>query len=386
VSDLETIQYVSNGRTVICPDWNKIPGEEARKVSCKRRDCPRCGVNWARDWSKVNELNLEAYGGQIVMVTITAPGEDRLPWDEAHCARRRTHRHSGPAGCRVQQRAAREWSDTLTWRWSKLRKAAILATQRQLAETFALGPAPSILERAYEPQKRGVPHLHLVLGYRTRSERDAAHVFVGHLKRLAGEYDFGFADGSGKKRGMRNARPVVERHGIELRPMTGRDAARYLANYLTGRNPTKKSSIRENISHPTMPRSLLWLTPALTSVSSSERIGAMRERLGIARGTGVTMRMLRRARHFFAALEGRCPAPNWRDTTDALLTLSVFLQAFHHRGPPVDLRPALETAAYVDQHVRRESLWSRYPTSKITEFATDLLGKCMPLEPLEGAA
>jgi hypothetical protein len=374
-----SVQHVTyrdplSGEKRSCPAFDEYAGREVR---CKRRYCPICGVVWARDWHRVNEVNLEHYGGAVVMVTITAPGEERLPWDEAHCAHRRKHKHRGPTGCRVQQRAAREWADTLPWRWAKLRSAARLATRRAARDplTGELGQAPSLLERAYEPQKRGVPHLHVVLGYGTDAEKDAAHLFVGELKRLVGEYDFGFADGRGKRQ-RGHSRPVVERHGVQLRPMSGADAARYLANYITGRNPRKKASIRENIGDPTMPRSLIWLTPALTSPSTAERIELMRTRLGVPHGTGVTIRWLRKARHVYAAMRLLCPAPTWKSTSDAVLAVAAYLQAYEKR-PPGDLRPALELARSHDRHVRAHFRWADY-LDQLTGFAFELAGACLP--------
>lgn len=334
-TQLDVIKYRHRGQDVQCPE----PGFDHRMRTCKRRNCPRCGVHWARDWRRVMAINLAAKHGPVVLVSITAPGEDRLPWDEAHCAHRRRHRHRGPAGCRVQQRAAREWADSATWRWARLRNAARLAAQRAQANelTGELGPAPTLLERVWEPQKRGVPHLHLVLGFATGAERQAARVFVDELKRLAGEYDFGYVDG-------------------KLEPITAEDASRYLSSYLTGRNAKHKASIRENVADPVMPRSLIWLTPALTSTSSSPRIAAMRERLGVARGTGVTMRMLRKARHLWAALEGRTSEPQWRDLGEAVETAAVYLQAFRKRPPP-DLSPALQLARVITRRVRHAGTW-----------------------------
>lgn len=428
---LEIIEYEYRGQQVQCPDWSKIPGEEARLVTCKRRACPRCGPNWAKDWYRVGSHNLEHYcaealdeSGAVVMLTVTAPGEELLPWDEEHCAHRKPHRHRGPSGCRVQPEKALQWSESLTWRWSKLRGAARLATRRDLKDGFGLGPGPTILLRAYEPQKRGVPHLHIVLGYRTAAERDAAHVFVGHVKRLVADYEFGFADARGKDR-THGGRGVVERHGVELRPMSGETAARYLSNYLTGRNSKKKNTIRENIADPTMPTSLIWLSPVLTSVwdetlsvdeledeiAAAELVAEqtgdsngdyaelqlrrqrslrarlwiqrLRERIGIVNGTGITMRMLRRARHFAASLEKRCPPPRWHDTSDAVRTLAVFAQAFRKRGPPADLAPALQLARETDRKAKRARKWIEYEP-EITRFAASLVNRCLP--PLEVAA
>lgn len=370
MSELEQITWTSqgDGKERVCPMSSDY---DRRMRTCKRRDCPRCGQAWARDWLRNMETNLAAYGGAVVMLTITAPGEERLPWDEHHCrvvqGRTRHKTHRGPIGCRVQQRAAREWSDTLSWRWAKLRGAAQLATKR------ATGQQAVILERAYEPQKRGVPHLHVVLGYRTRADQEAAHVFVGHVKRLVGDYDFGFADGRGsaaRSRGIKT-RPAVEMYGVELRPMLGENAARYLASYLTGRagKAKKKGTIRENISSPVMPRSLLWLTPKLTSKEQAITSDG--------RPTGVTMRMLRRARHLFAAAKGLCPAPLWRDVVDAAETALVYRRAFTRRLGGDDPPPekVIELATAIDREFRRaQKFVTGSQHDEVTAFAYGIAG------------
>lgn len=369
MSELEHLRWkAADGTARECPVWSSY---DMKYRTCKRRDCERCGPAWARDWFRNMATNLAAYGGPVVMLTITAPGEERLPWDEEHCAHRRRHRHRGPSGCRVQQRAAREWSDTLSWRWAKLRGAAQLATKR------ATGSSATILERAYEPQKRGVPHLHVVLGYKTPAEQAAAHVFVGHVKRLVGDYDFGFADGRGTKRGVAS-RPVREDYGVELRPMTGDSAAQYLASYLTGRagRAKKKSTIRDNIAAPVMPRSLLWLTPRLTT--KEEAITSD------GRPTQVTMRMLRRARHLFAAAKGLCEAPKWQSAVDAAVTALVYRRAFARRSsgndpPPLGTTPAkiVALAEYIDGEYRafprRRGLWFSQ-AEEVTAFAYSIAG------------
>lgn len=352
---IKKIEYVHRGKLVQCPE----PGFDHVLRTCKRRNCPRCGVHWARDWRRVMAINLAAKHGPVVLVSITAPGEERLPWDEAHCGHRRRHRHRGPSGCRVQQRAAREWADTATWRWARLRNAARLAAQRagRNEATGELGAAPSLLERVWEPQKRGVPHLHLVLGFATGAERQAARAFVDELKRLAHDYDFGFVDG-------------------RLEPITAEDASRYLSSYLTGRNSKHKGSIRENVADPVMPRSLIWLTPALTSTSTSSRIAAMRERLRVARGTGVTMRMLRKARHLWAARQGRATPPQWRTLVEAIDTVSVYLQAFQKRPPP-DLAPAHALAAKISRNVWRTTTWALF-LPQATGLAFELVELSFP--------
>jgi hypothetical protein len=191
--------------------------------------------------------------------------------------------------------------------------------RREAASPLGRAGFPShalVLERVYEPQKRGVPHLHVVAGARTPIEYAAANRFAIELHRLAPLHGFGNVDRG--KRDANQACPVKGHKGAThaelerctcawaLPMVSAAEARRYLVNYLTGRSK-KKGSIRDNISHPRMPRSLWWVTPALTSLSTNERIEGMREKLGgVVGGTGVTMRRLRYVRWVFAAKDGRC--------------------------------------------------------------------------------
>lgn len=226
--------------------------------------------------------NLKAYGGPVMMIAITPPGVERLPW-----ACPRDHDHSGPRGCQIDEFAADEWALAAPKRWSELRQAARVATLR------AVGFKPTLLERVWEPQKRGVPHLHIVLGMGSEPEKIAAHRFLDELQRLAGEYDFGF----------------VQLHRKEMGPA---DCARYLVGYLLGRSK-HKGTIRDNIAHPRMPRSLIWVTPKLTSE------------------TLVTMRRMRYVRWAMAALDGRCSIlPSLRG--QMLVDVAQLLVVFYRRG------------------------------------------------------
>jgi hypothetical protein len=163
-----------------------------------------------------------------------------------------------------------------------------------------------MFERVWEPQKRGAPHLHLVVPFGTPDERASAQRFAEELARLAPEYDFGHVD-TGKKSGSDGER--------RLRALTGAEAARYLAHYLTGRS-SKKASIRENIADYRLPQSLIWLSPKLT------------------RETFVTMRTLRRARHLWAALDGICDMPRWQDWAEQVKVNAVYARMYLKRAPP----------------------------------------------------
>jgi hypothetical protein len=302
-----------------CPNGN------AFNPSCKKRTCPFCGPRWAQRWRRVMFTNLEAYDGPVIMVAITAPGADRLPWDETHCHHPNGGQHGGKRGCRVQQRAAREWSETASTRYGMLRQTAAQHTRRH-------APAPvNLLERVWEPQRRGVPHLHLVLGAGSREEIEAAAEFVSKLKDSAVDYDFGHVDARGKK-GSKGGRVVAR--GQILKLVSAQDAARYLSAYLTGRSK-HKPSIRETVNDPALSflhgkekrqaLPLIWLTPRLTRI------------------TKVTMRNLRRAGHLIAASKGWCDFPKWRDIYEAIDIGAAYRRAFARRGeggegPPVDER------------------------------------------------
>lgn len=269
---------------------------------------------WARSVGAVTRHNLEWLAGDVVMITITPPGVEELPWG---CTRRHRDRFGNPApcsgrrGCKVDDDAADEWSQYAARKgWKLLRDAA-----RKAVERAGLPAATLVVERFWEPQKRGVPHLHVIAAARTPLEYHAANRFAEELERLAPLHRFGRVD-----RGQRtpSAGCPVRHHkaataaeiqactcAYALPRISARDVSGYLVSYLTGRQ-AKKSTIRENISHPRMPRSLWWLTPALSSLSPSPRLEAMRERLGVRGGTGVTMRRLRYVRWYFAALDGRC--------------------------------------------------------------------------------
>lgn len=275
------------------------PNATIWKPSCKRRDCPVCGVRWARDWYRVMRFNLEEYGKPVALLSITAPGAERLPWDRSRCTHGPGVACAGKHGCKIEDRALREWACYAVLRLQWLRRAAYQATKR------AGYDPPPWLDRVWEPQKRGAPHVHVVIPFGSPAERDAAHAYVNELARLAPRYDFGKVD---------RGKWSKERKRFELQPKTGAEAARYLANYLTGRNARRKDSIRDNIADPRLPRSLVWLSPKLTSLRQG--------------GTGVTMRTMRRARHLWAALEGVCPQPSWQSAEEAALIALVFRRLF----------------------------------------------------------
>lgn len=259
-------------------------------------------------------INLEHLKGRVVLISVTAPGADLLPW-----ACDRQHKHAGGYGCQVDRQYARAWAEQAPDNWKALRDAARLAVKRAMRVDHPdYEPAHLVIERVWEPQKRGVPHLHVVAGARTPLELKAVELFHQALLERAPEYGFG-----------------SQLH--ITKPMAGEDAARYLAGYLLGRGrtpkPGAKPTIRENLDDPLMPRLLVWETPAIGSISRSERMTAWRERLGLRDGTGVTIRRLRYARWYLAALKrktGHYPKVPRGVELIAVAKVAALLE----RGPP----------------------------------------------------
>jgi hypothetical protein len=122
-------------------------------------------------------------------------------------------------------------------------------------------------------QKRGVLHLHLVVGYTTPSERAAVDRYVQELSVRSGRHGFGFVD-----------------RKAEVKEPSA--AAAYLSSYFCG-GRGRKLSLRESVTSEAMPPSIVYVAPALSQAS------------------GVTMRSLRLRRYcwrLYRSLEAQgCP-------------------------------------------------------------------------------
>jgi hypothetical protein len=101
-----------------------------RAAVCRTRRCPGYAPLWAGDQRRKLFENLAAYGGDCVVLAVTAPGADKLPWDGKHCRALGVHNHSGHLGCRVDRRAARVWNQSLSERWRRLNRRASQAVRR----------------------------------------------------------------------------------------------------------------------------------------------------------------------------------------------------------------------------------------------------------------
>lgn len=201
------------------------------------------------------------------MGTVTAPGRDVLPWDESHCAHRGPHRHDGRLGCRCEPLALWKWSSTLPKRWTRMSNHAAIATRRGGFPEFR------IWALAWEPQKRGAPHVHVICPVDTARERAAFRSYLAHLQRLAPQYGFGNVDQS-------------------FRAFEPSAAAAYISSYFV-RGRKEKAELVANVSDPNLPCRLLYVSPKLL------------------RPAGISMRLLRQVRRYWAWGSGFAPRPEW---------------------------------------------------------------------------
>jgi hypothetical protein len=239
---------------------------------CRRRRCPGYAPIWARDTMRKIRENLQTYGGLVAMCTLTAPGEEvGLIWDREHCTHSPAARCSGKKfGCRVLLAAAEVWNDeSRGWRRQLNRRAKQRADAavRRLGDDYKGG----LLMYEWELQRRGVWHLHFVLGMETAVERVWALEYVAALRELGPSCCFGFVD----------AKPLQS-------PQPAERASAYLSKYLAKWKDDGSMEVTETVVAAR--RTLLnYVSRKLTAES------------------GVTMRLLRDVRLAWAWREGFIP-------------------------------------------------------------------------------
>jgi hypothetical protein len=212
--------------------------------------------------------NPRAYGGLVSMTTVTAPGEDAgLVWGSSRCSHPPEEACSGRKGCRVVQGAADLWNESSRKWWRELNRIAKQHADRRL-RSLGYENRGGLLAYSWEMQRRGVWHLHIVLGMQTAPEREWARTYVETLRRIGPAKGFGFVD----------AKPLET-------PQEARRIAGYLSKYLAKWNPDGTLEVIETVT--AAGRTLLnYVSRDLTML------------------TGATMRGLRNARLVWASREG----------------------------------------------------------------------------------
>lgn len=227
---------------------------------CRRRTCLGYSETWARDTMRKIRENLRAYDGLVCMCTLTAPGEALgLVWDRESCSHSPDVTCGAKRGCRVIPGAAALWNEKSRTYWRELNRVCKLRADRavkRLGHEYKGG----LLMYEWELQKRGVWHVHFVLGMETAVERAWAVEYVKAMRELGPSKLFGYVD----------AKPLHS-------PQPAERAAGYLSKYLAKWNQDGSFEVSETVK--TAGRSLLnYVSRRLTAKS------------------GVTMRVLRQVR------------------------------------------------------------------------------------------
>ncbi len=219
---------------------------------------------------KIRE-NLDTYGGLVCMVSVTAPSEAvGLVWDRSLCTHPASERCSGPRSCRVDAGAAAAWNEASKALWRKLNRLAKKRADHRIRRLGARENGGFLLYE-WELQKRGVWHLHVVLGMETAIERAWAFEYVKALRELAPGHLFGFVD----EKPLRDPQPALR-------------VSSYLSKYLAKWRDDGTLDVSETVQ--AAGRTLLnYVSRKLTARS------------------GCTMRALRNARVVWAWREGLLP-------------------------------------------------------------------------------
>jgi hypothetical protein len=153
--------------SVVLPDtdngWPKCSecGEVTWRQRCTRSRCPGNSEKHLRRQSQRIRANVASFGGDVVMVTLTAPGD------------------LGEVGCWG-------WNASMFERWRDLRHVAAQDARRRVK-----GQRNGLLVVVPELQRRGALHLHLLLGAETLLERRWCEAFVRALRRNRLRHGFG---------------------------------------------------------------------------------------------------------------------------------------------------------------------------------------------------
>jgi len=246
-----------------------------------------------------NRENLRTYSGLAAMCTLTPPGVDAgLIWDRSQCRHEAGERCGQRFGCKVVPEVAALWNNGSRSWWSELNRVCKQRADRAVKRLGHDGKGGVLLYQ-WELQKRGLWHLHFVVGLETAVERVWAYEYVAAMRELAPRYGFGFVDG----------KPL-------RRPERAERVAGYLSKYLAKWKEDGSCEVTETVL--AAGRSYLnYVSRNLTAKS------------------GCTMRMLRNVRIAWAWRAGHLPgdAINPFDLLTGLLLLEQFDLQRRSRAP-----------------------------------------------------
>jgi hypothetical protein len=265
----------------------------------RSRTCPGYALTWARDTMRKNRENLRTYGGLAAMCTLTPPGVDAgLVWDREQCRHGPDEPCGQRSGCKVVPDVAVLWNERSRSWWSELNRVCKQRADRVL-KRLGHDRKGGVLLYQWELQKRGLWHLHFVVGLETAVERVWAVEYAAAMRELAPRYGFGFVD----------SKPL-------RRPERAERVASYLSKYLAKWKEDGSCEVTETVL--VAGRSYVnYVSRNLTAMS------------------GCTMRMLRNVRIAWAWRAGHLPddAINPFELLTGLLLLEQFDLQRRSRAP-----------------------------------------------------
>ena len=292
---------------------------EAARCSSKRRcrswSCKPCGPIRSGDEFRKFRDNLVAYGGRIMLVAVTGPGKDVLPWD----------------GAKVDANAAFVWNMTASKRFARMLKGAQVAADRQTRRSGWRGDFPRVVARAWSPQKRGIWHVHLALPAETQVELGWSRTVVRFL--------------DAAQRSERETRSATERRTLlELEHYLEASVRSFYGWGFVDRNAARRlGSVRGELgavrAAQYMARNVARYLGenAAEGVETETRLPGRSVRshvsVRLTRLTGVTIRNLRRARYLFVCITRDLPLPDWPDELLKAVWLLLAVNVAVARGP-----------------------------------------------------
>lgn len=155
--------------------------------------------------------------------------------------------------------------------WTKLHRKAAQHAKRMLAREEEDPSAWRIVARAWEFQKRGVLHMHVVLPMGTQAERLGSEAYLIAVEALAAAHGFGYVDRGRKASGRRDGPRRLPRLKATV-------AARYIAKYLAPVEPGRgKILLTETVLHRDVPPHITYVSRELTS-RTRITMGTLRQR------------------------------------------------------------------------------------------------------------
>ncbi|MGZ8740790.1 MAG: hypothetical protein ACXWZ8_09375 [Gaiellaceae bacterium] len=273
--------------------------------------------------------NLIAYNGAVVLIAVTAPGADVLPWHVEDCAGRGPHRHYGPDGCRVHPSLAYRWNVTASARYGRLMEAAQRSADRFVRQAGWRGVLPRRVAVCWSEQQRGVWHVHEALPAGSEVERSWTRHVVRFIEAM-------------QKRDRRRS-PVEVWALLDLERELREPTRGFYGFGFVDRNPLRGMGAGDRGGDPVRAAAYLarnaarYLGGNVESAREGQELPGRRLRSYVSRrltmSTGCTIRNLRRARYVYVCIRHSLPLPEWSPAELEAVARLLGLSPEVSRGP-----------------------------------------------------